>query len=154
MSVLCRGLGYAPTNNFNMFSTLMDINTFARTLPLKHHFLKPHDNLNNNVHDIDFVGDLSISENTVSSDRINGSPLPSPFVSFNDLCHVGTLRSLESESKPSSFEGDIFRLPNPPFFPHSILSRGIRCFSGHVEKDLSELHASIRREKHASEFNL
>lgn len=153
--VLSRGLGFAPTNNFNMFYTLLDINKFARTLTLKHHFFKSHDNLNNSLHDNDFVEDLSISEYTVSSDSITSSPLPSSFVSFNlSLCNVGTLRSLEAESGPPSYEGAMFRLPNPNFYPIQSRPGVLDVFQERVEKDLSELHSSIRWDNNISKLNL
>lgn len=38
ISVLSKGLGFAPFKNFNMFSTLLDINRFAKRRTLKHNF--------------------------------------------------------------------------------------------------------------------
>lgn len=40
ISLLSRGLGFSPTNQFDVFGTILDVNSFARTLTLRNNFFQ------------------------------------------------------------------------------------------------------------------
>ncbi|XP_053571570.1 uncharacterized protein LOC128661327 [Bombina bombina] len=51
ISLLQRGLNFAPSCNFNLFSTVLDVNRFVRTLTLKKHFANDDESANEEAND-------------------------------------------------------------------------------------------------------
>lgn len=93
ISVLAKGLGFSPTNRFNVFDTLMDVNKFARLLFFFFFF----------KNDLSMAAEQSNVSPTLTEENARDNNLK---LTFTELCSLVHLRSLESESEPLLIQAD------------------------------------------------
>lgn len=77
ISVLSKGLGFVSNYDFDVFSTLLDVNHFAHLLTIKNHFFKA------NMEDTTQASS-SLQENHVSNPNEHSNRLTK--YDFGDLC--------------------------------------------------------------------
>lgn len=138
-----------------MFSTLLDINKFARSLTLRHYFFKP-DNSNDNA--MDMYGDecIPISQYNASLHSDVSSSLNMSLTGFKDLCNLNTLRSLQAESRNFNINPreKTFTPPNPHFYPINSRPNVLDIYHELVERDLVELHNKVKSNSDIGNDNL
>lgn len=135
MSLLAKGLTFSPTNDFNVFGTILDVNKFARTLTLRNHFFNKV-KLNDNVSSL-------CTSNTVEPSQVTNQV--SGF-SFAELCSISSLRVLSSESRQEGDPAKVssFTPKNSNFYPYHSRPATLDLFQELVEHDLVALDKSFK----------
>lgn len=129
LSVLSKGLGFSPTNSFNMFQTLMDVNRFARKLTLRKHFLNSPD------------------EEPANKESVNNREEENPgrFVPFEDQRTASILQSLQDLPMIREDEVTTTKRQESRFYPIQSRPAGLDTFQELVEKDLRTLHVNTTK---------
>lgn len=76
---MIRGLGFGPTNHFNIFNTILDVYRFARVITLRNQFLRES------------------QDTQVKVDILTETdPCAQQKASFSDLCGISILHNLQT----------------------------------------------------------
>ncbi|CAJ0966832.1 unnamed protein product [Ranitomeya imitator] len=124
MDILSKGLTFSPTNEFDMYRTLLDVNKFVRNLTLKCHFFKEKS-------DQDAIQNLTTQSDQTTLGEIG---------TFQELCSISDLRTLESESIESTKNlNSGYKSKKPYFYPVNSRPNILDSFQECIEEDLIEL---------------
>lgn len=122
--VLSLGFSFTPSHDFDLFSTLKDINKFVRGLTVKKHFWSNETTDGNELHETNSVTNRD----------------------FSDQMMLKTLKELENTSyiiENNITQAMDFVTSNPLFYPIESCSPAMDRFQFHVEQDLRQLKNSI-----------
>lgn len=138
VEVLSLGLNFVPTQDFDIFTTVKDINKCIRSLTVKKHFWSdcPSDT-------VSFNQPLATPE-----DSFHG-------LDFQDQLTLINLQSLQNLSPDPhiSLAGDL-HIHNPSFYPVNSRTPAMDRFQQLVERDLRELHNITQISKKHSKNNI
>lgn len=138
MSLLSKGLGFSPTNNLNVFGTILDVNRFARTLTLRNHFL-------NKGIDADTQG-IVLSPCLSDMEFIHPTAEQPENLLFGELCNISVLRTRASESSAATNNTAVctYTPKYSGFYPYQSRPGVLDIFQETVERDLVKLKSESR----------
>lgn len=126
IKVLSKGLNFCPTNKFNLYNTILDVNKFSRNLTLRKHFCN--------------LPTKGMSNNSDSS----GRQVPPVFLSFPDQTSLHNLQLLQQDTTAMVTKPKIYTIPgNKDFYPFQSRPSTLDQFQDLVEQELIQLHKDV-----------
>lgn len=116
ISLLSRGLTFAPTVHFDLYRTIFDVNRFVRNVTVKKQF-QAFSNDDFDIHDSDGASPVSLG--TPHTGGTGESPLIQKQCDFSDLVVTSILQTLTSENTndENNDSGADFLVKNKFFYP-------------------------------------
>ncbi|KAM8945703.1 myocardin [Pelodytes ibericus] len=141
VNVLSLGLSFSPTNHFNLFSTLVDVNRFVRKITLKKHFFDT----------IEATLEQVSSPHPQNSNTTQLSTCIPVNLNFDDLCMLSTLEDLQVTPKDTVTILTGLK-PQSSFYPVNSRNHVIDAYQRLVEEDLVKL--ANQEPRHTTSHNL
>lgn len=136
-------LSFSPTRNFDLYSTILDINRLARNITVCKHFCTiDSESFSDDACNVSSFNAIS----DVNNDNVLSLTSHKSTYSFQDLVAVSNLHGLEAESGESHSSSHIphFRTKNESFYTVQSRTESLEVFQECVEEDLVQLYSSTQ----------